>query len=62
MGVIGDPVGEMVLGEHGDVAALGGCLADEVTCFGVVGLDLHGLEEYLVSVDILKLRDRWDIE
>lgn len=42
-GIRGDPAGEVVFREDGEVGTLGGGGADEVTCFGVVGIDLHGL-------------------
>jgi hypothetical protein len=44
--VRGDPVGEVVFGEDGEVGALGGGGAEEVTCFSVVGFDLHGLGRF----------------
>lgn len=41
--VLGDPVGEMILGEDGELGAEGGGALDELGGFEVVGLKLHGL-------------------
>ena len=43
VGVVGEPVGEVVFGEDGQVGALSGGGTDEGYGFGVVGLYCHRL-------------------
>lgn len=42
--VVGNPVGEMVFWEDGEVSTFGGGGADEGDCFGVVGFYGQGLK------------------
>ena len=42
--VVGNPVGEMVFWEDGEVSTFGGGGADEGDCFGVVGFYSQGLK------------------
>lgn len=42
-GILGDPIGQMVFGQHGELSALRGRGGDVIRGFLVVVRDLHGL-------------------
>lgn len=44
-GVLGDPISQMVFGQHGELRALRGGGGDVIRGFFVILRDLHGLEE-----------------
>lgn len=43
-GILGDPIGQMIFGQYGELRALRGGSGDVIRRFLVVVRDLHGLE------------------